>query len=223
MKLRKSVKRLVESGPVDFMTLMQQAVKRARLNESVDGEEVDTTEGLDELSGSEEEGADIDDDFDGEDVEEAGDREMVTITIPIDATIEEITDAISAARSGDADDELEAEAEAAADAAADDLEAEVAADEALEDAEADSDEDFDEVEEDEEAFASTRAAGPVRKPASTTYKNQMTVDSNVSPTVSMGKPATIEDGSPKRRPASGTYDNNLTVRSKIDKGTRIFQ
>lgn len=218
MRLRKSVQRLVESGTVDFMTLMRKAVKRARLNESMGGDEdVDTTEGLDELDNADEEGVGPEEDFDDEDLDEVGDRETVTVTIPVDATLEEVMEAIDAAKAGDADEALDAEAEVAADEAADDAEAEAAADEALED------EDFDEVEEDEEAFASTRAEGPVRKIASTTYKNQMTVDSNISPTVSMGKPAIISDGSPKRQHASGTYNNSLTVKSKIQKGTRVFQ
>ena len=218
MRLRKSVQRLVESGTVDFMTLMRKAVKRARLNESMGGDEdVDTTEGLDELDNADEEGVGPEEDFDDEDLDEVGDRETVTVTIPVDATLEEVMEAIDAAKAGDADEALDAEAEVAADEAADDAEAEAAADEALED------EDFDEVEEDEEAFASTRAEGPVRKIASTTYKNQMTVDSNISPTVSMGKPAIISDGSPKRQHSSGTYNNSLTVKSKIQKGTRVFQ
>ena len=219
MKLRKNVKRLVESGPVDFMTLMRKAVRRARLNESLEDGEEDSTEGLDELAGADEEGVGVDDegDFDADDLEGADDRETVTITIPVDASAEEIADAIAAAQAGDEDAALDAEADAAADEAADDAEAEAAADEALED------QDFDEVEEDEEAFASTSAAGPVRKPASTTFKNQMTVDSNTSATVAMGKPAVIADGSPKRRPASGSYDNNMTVRSNIQPGHRIFR
>lgn len=219
MKLRKSVKKIYESeGPIPFMTLVRKAVRKARLNESVDEDGYDTTEGLDELEVDDED-ADSDDvaDFDDSDLEEAGDREMVTITVPVDATIEEVLDAIDAAKAGDEDAELDDEADTAAEIAADDAEADAAADEALESG------DFDQVEEDEEAFASTRAEGPVRKIASTTYKNQMTVDSNISATTTMGKPATIADGSPKRRPASGTYNNNLTVKSNIQPGARIFR
>ena len=223
MKLRKSVKRLVESTPVDFMTLMKKAVRRARLNESMEDEEFDTEEGLDELSDSDAEGEDdLDADFDDEDLDTADDRQMVTITVPVDATLEEITDAIAAAQAGDEDAAIDAEADAAAEEAADDVEAEAAADEALDDLDSE-DEGFDEVEEDEEAFASTRAAGPVRKPASTTYTNKMTVDSNIRPTTTMGKPATIADGSPKRRPASGSYDNQMTIKSRIQKDTRWYQ
>lgn len=218
MKLRKSVKRLNESGPIDFMTLVRKAVNRARLNESAEEEGLDTTEGLDEL-GSEDEGVGVDDaDFDDDDLAGGEDREMVTITVPVDATIEEVVEAIEAAKAGsDEEEALDDEAEAAADEAADDAEAAAAADAAADEA------GFDQVEEDEEAFASTRAEGPVRKIASTTYKNQMTVDSNTSATTTMGKPAVIADGSPKRRPAAGTYNNDLTVRSNIQPGARIFR
>lgn len=223
MKLRKSVKRLVESSPVDFMTLMKKAVRRARLNESMEDEDmdVDTEEGLDELGNSAEGDDELDDvDFDDEDLEGADDRETVTITIPVDATLEEISDAIEAARSGGEDAALDAEADAAAEEAADDVEADAAADEALDDMDA---EDAFDAEEDEEAFASTRAAGPVRKPASTSYTNKMTVDSNIRANTGMGKPATIADGSPKRRPASNQYDNQMTIKSRIQKDTRWYQ
>lgn len=221
MIFRKSVKQIVESAdkPVPFMTLLNMTLERAakkRLMESAEGAGVDTTEGLDELSDNDTPG---EDGFDGDDLEGSDKRETVTITVPVDATIEEIADAMAAAQAGndDADAELDAEADAAADEAADEVEADIAADDAADEA------GFERVEEDEEAFASTRAEGPSRKIASTTYKNQMTVDSNISPTVSMGKPATIADGSPKRRPASGTYDNGMTVKSKIQNGTRWFQ
>lgn len=235
MKLRKGVKQLAEDTekPIPFMTLLEKAqilAKRVALKEAAENGEFDSEDGFDEL-GDDDEPVDDDDDldagFDDDDFDAADDRETVTITIPVDATLEEITDAIAQAQVGAEDEALDAEATAAAEDAADDLEAGAAAEEAADaaglDDEDDDDADFDAVEEDEEAFAATRTSGPVRKPASTSYTNKMTVDSNIRPVTSMGKPATIADGSPKRQPASGSYDNNMTIKSRIQKDTRWYQ
>lgn len=223
MKLKRTAKRLTEAKrSVDFMTLMKEAVRRAkrndRLNErygcSEDEEEVDTEAGLDELEGAEDElPADEDLDIDDADLDAVEDRPTVTITIPVDATIEEIQDAIDAA-SGEAED---AELDAAAEDAVDDIEAEAAADEEFgEDAAPTDDEDL--PEEDEEAFAATFNEGPVRKQAQTTYNNDLTVKSNISATVGMGKPAVYSNGAATRTKAQTTYDNNLTIKSAIQPG-----
>ena len=234
MRLRKNLRQLAEANnngkPIPLMTLLERAMdlaNRVAMNEAVEDDEFNTEEGLDEFSGDDADEDDMsDEDFDDDDLDAVGDgRETVTITIPVDATLDEITSAIAEAQSGASDEEaaLDAEATAAAEDAADDIEAGAAAEEAADEAGLDDDEDFDDVEEDEEAFASTRAAGPVRKPASTSYTNKMTVDSNIRPVTSMGKPATIADGSPKRQPASTSYDNNMTIKSRIQKDTRWYQ
>lgn len=228
MRLRKKVSRLLESnGEVDFMTLMHKTLRAVRLNESAEDGMPDSEEGLDEFKDDEDIG---DEDLDDDDLESEGDtdRETVTITIPVDASLEEIMDAIDAARSGGED--VDAEAEAAADESLDDLNAEADAEDAADDEFGPDDEDTDteeedemDMEEDEEAFAATYSQGPTRKRASGTYDNKLTVKSNIAPHPAMGKPAEYSNGAPRRVRANATYNNNLTINSGIQKDTRIFR
>lgn len=225
MKLRKNVSKLLESnGEVDFMTLMQKTINAVRLNESAEDGIPDTEEGLDEFSDTEEDTGDEDLDTDTEDDDLGGEdegREEVTITIPVDASLDEIMDAIDAARSEGVNDDLDAEADEASEGELDDLNAEADAEDAADDEFGpDEDEDF---EEDEEAFAATYSEGPSRKRASGRYDNNLTIKSNTVPHPAMGKPAEYSNGAPRRVRATGTYQNNLTINSNIQKDTRIFR
>lgn len=239
MKLKNLRKRkLTESAGLDFMSLMQKAIRRHRLNESCEDEE-----GLDEFADDEtEDFGDEDMDVDAElaDDELAGDEDMVTIRVPrsvaeeLGVAVEEATDE----EIGDEDIEITDEDVAEADA---NIEAEDAADAAFgeEDEEGEEEEETEvEVdvtvdgepeeectyEEDEEAFVATKTTAPTRQRFTGSYKNEPTVASIIKGAIAKSADyKTVTDGSPKRTQLTQTYNNSGTVKSRYQTGTRWLQ
>lgn len=240
MKLKNLRKRkLTESAGLDFMSLMQKAIRRHRLNESCEDEE-----GLDEFADDETEDfgdEDMDMDADLADDELEGDEDMVTITISR-ALAEELGLAVEEATGDDLEggDDIEITDEDVAEADAN-IEAEDAADAALseEDEEGEEEEETEvEVdvtvdgepeedctyEEDEEAFVAQKTTAPTRTRFTGSYRNEPTVASIIKGAIAKSADyKTVADGSPKRTPLTGTFKNEPTVKSRYQTGTRWLQ
>lgn len=236
MKLKNLRKRkLTESAGLDFMSLMQKAIRRHRLNESCEDEE-----GLDEFADDETEDfgdEDMDMDADLADDELAGEDDMVTITISR-ALAEELGLAVEEATGDDFEgaDDIEITDDDVAEADAN-IEAEDAADAALseEDEEGEEEEEVEvdvkvdgeekcSYEEDEEAFVAQKTTAPTRQRFTGSYKNEPTVASIIKGAIAKSADyKTVTDGSPKRTPLTGTYKNEPTIKSRYQTGTRWLQ